>query len=168
MCLVVCECFYSDVLCHSGLFCLFMCSLEITFLENLVMVPHPQIITHTYRQQDHFWILLSCQFFFFYFFFYLFMLQGAFYILAQSSKCALQFLSIRWMWSCSNHHLPLPPGSTGLSIFLTVFLFEMLYNLLGWGTIPEKKHIQRTAIRYCTICFQVGCFQATLKETALS
>lgn len=105
---------------------------------------------------------------FFFFFFNLFMLQDAFYILAQSSKCALQFLSIRWMWSCSNHHLPLPPGSTGLSIFLTVFLFEMLYNLLGWGTIPEKKHIQRTAIRYCTICFQVGCFQATLKETALS
>lgn len=128
------------------------------------MVPHPQMLTHTHRQQDHFWILLRCV----NFFFNLFMLQGAFYILTQSLKCALQFLSIRWMWSCSNHHLPLPPSSTGLSIFLTVFLFEMLYNFFGWDTIPEKKHIQRNAIRCCTVCFQVGCFQATLNETALS
>lgn len=64
--------------------------------------------------------------------------------------------------------LPLSPNSTGLSIFPIVLLFEMLYNLLGWGIIPGKKHIQRNAIRYCTVCFQVGCFQATLNEIALS
>lgn len=129
------------------------------------MLPHLQMHTHTHRRQDHFWILLRCV----KILFYLSMLQCSFYILAQSLNCALQFFEYNVNVALLQPpQLPLSPSSTGLSIFPIVLLFEMLYNLLGQGTIPEKMHIQRTAIRYCTVCFQVGCFQATLNEIALS
>lgn len=116
---------------------------------------------HTHRRQDHFWILLRCV----KILFYLFILQGSFYILAQSLKCALQFFEYNVdVELLQPPQLPLAPSSTGRSILPIVLLFEMLYHLFGWVIIPEKKHIQRTAIRYCTVCFQVGCFQATLNE----
>lgn len=77
------------------------------------------------------------------------MLQGSFFILAQSSNYALQYFEYNVdVELLQPPQLPLSPNSTGLSAFPIVLLPEMLYSLPGWVTIPEKKHVQRTAIRY--------------------
>lgn len=106
---------------------------------------------HTHRRQDHFWILLRCV----KILFYVFILQSLFYILAQSLKCFLQFFEYNVdVEVLQSPPLPLSP----CFIFPIVLLFEILYNLFGWGTIPEQEHIQRIAIRLLRTLFPSGLF----------